>query len=552
MVEGLLYSQIGYDLGMPMRAAVCGEVAQLRDGTFSLRSVAGRLVAEGPLHAWGRRWGRDWWIADFSRIAVEGAYKLDILKPDGRTWRSAQVQVGKDLLWKQTFRHVALEQARKRAIFAAAKVGWFDAGMSWQEANSHCSFIIGLTDVLEFAAGKISDAERKLVEQQIINGCQYLALCQDRAAELNHPAGSLSHEVPKYETIILPHDACKAVVAWARASRLLGSECLKEKQDYLQRARKAFSYVSQTQPSRVGFSGLPRGVADDFQVPDQWATRDLVVQLWGALELAMCGLEQYRDDFTAIARVVLQRQIPHEQAEDKYFGHFYEFSGCGYSEKAWTHSLVNKQWGIDAGATFPNYILPLIRACELWHDHPDVQDWRKAVQQFAYGYFQPACEASPFHIMPLGYFPGQGIINFAGLWHGMNAVYGLSAALAIELSHFLEDRSFLEIAVGNLQWIAGLNVGVTRESLAGCVMFDMDIPEGEALPASMIFGVGQRCAGGWTTMRGSICNGFAVGEQFKFDLAPTMENDAKITLTDEDWITHCGGWLSGLSRLASL
>jgi hypothetical protein len=83
-------------------------------------------------------------------------------------------------------------------------------------------------------------------------------------------------------------------------------------------------------------------------------------------------------------------------------------------------------------------------------------------------------------------------------------------------------------------------------------MFDTDIPEHEALPASMIHGVGQRWAGGWTTMRGSICNGFATGEQFKFDVPPTLENDSKITFTDEDWITHCGGWLSGCSRLLTV
>lgn len=550
--QGLLFSQIGYDLGLPMRAAVCGPAGMLgARPTFALRTPTARLVGEGALHDWGSKWGRQWWVIDFSHIAAEGAYRLDVIHENGRIWKSGELEIGKGLLWKQTFRHVALEQARKRAIFAGAKVGWFDAGMHWQECNSHCSYVIGMTDVLEFAPSRLSPEERELLEKQIINGCDYLCFLAKRAIELGNPEGSLCHEVPKWEKIILPHDAAKAVVAWTRAFRFLSNTHAEKKKQYLDHARKSFAYLRSAKPMTVGFNRLPRAVSADFVVPEQWATRDLVMIAWSCLELALAGFEQHKDDFAATVQDLLKRQIPRDKAEEKLFGHFYEFEGCGFSEKAWTHSIEKQEWGIDAGASYPNYLIPLIRACEVWPDHPDAATWRSAISRFAYGYLQPGCLANPMGIVPQGVFPGQGVINFAGLWHGMNAAYGCTAALAAELSHFLEDKAFLEIAAGNMQWIAGLNVGLTREALKSCVMFDMDLPEGETLPVSMIHGVGKRWAGGWTTMRGSICNGFSVGEQFKYDTEPTVENDAKIVLTDEDWITHSGAWLSGLSRLCT-
>ena len=111
-------------------------------------------------------------------------------------------------------------------------------------------------------------------------------------------------------------------------------------------------------------------------------------------------------------------------------------------------------------------------------------------------------------------------------------------------------KKLKEIAYGNLQWLAGLNSGITNENLKqGCVIFSTDIPEGAALPASMMCGVGSRWAGTWFQTRGVICNGFSTGEQFKYDTEPKKVNDGPFSLTDEDWIPHSAGWLTGLMRL---
>jgi hypothetical protein len=98
--------------------------------------------------------------------------------------------------------------------------------------------------------------------------------------------------------------------------------------------------------------------------------------------------------------------------------------------------------------------------------------------------------------------------------------------------------------------LAGLNAGITKENVAlGCVVFSTDVPEGAALPASMMCGVGTRWAGTWFQTRGVICNGFSTGKQFVYDTEPKKANDGPNSLTDEDWIPHSAGWLTGLMRL---
>jgi hypothetical protein len=105
-----------------------------------------------------------------------------------------------------------------------------------------------------------------------------------------------------------------------------------------------------------------------------------------------------------------------------------------------------------------------------------------------------------------------------------------------------------DIAYGNLQWIAGLNAGITKENLKASVVYTEDVPEGVALPSSMICGVGNRWSGTWFQTRGVICNGFSTGEQFKMDVFANRENDGPFSFTDEDWIPHSSGWLTGLMK----
>jgi len=246
----------------------------------------------------------------------------------------------------------------------------------------------------------------------------------------------------------------------------------------------------------------------------------------------------------------MARQIPKEQSEDGYFGHFKEFNSVSYSEKSFIQGIVHGQFGADIGGFYPNYLMPIIEMLKLWPDEADAPKWKNCLQQFSYGYLIPSCENNPFLLVPQGIFGKEGPVWFCGTFHGTNAIYGYTAALALELSRLFNEPKLKNIAYGNLQWLVGLNGGITRENLReGCVIFSTDVPENIALPASMMCGVGSRWAGTWFQTRGIICNGFSTGKQFVYDTEPKKANDGPFSLTDEDWIPHSAGWLTGLMRL---
>lgn len=220
------------------------------------------------------------------------------------------------------------------------------------------------------------------------------------------------------------------------------------------------------------------------------------------------------------------------------------------SEKSWIHGIVNNQFGADIGGIYPNYLIPLLEMITIWPEHEDANLWRETLLNFTYGYLIPSCEKNPFLLVPQGIFGDEGPIWFCGTFHGTNAVYGYTAALASELSKFFDEPKLKNIAYSNLLWLAGLNAGITKENLTeGCVIYSTDLPDGLALPVSQMCGVGNRWAGTWFQTRGVICNGFTTGKQFVYDVEPKKENDGPFSFTDEDWIPHSAAWLTGLIRI---
>jgi hypothetical protein len=336
-------------------------------------------------------------------------------------------------------------------------------------------------------------------------------------------------------------------VAWARAARLLWEIYPEKSRSYLTRAVKAYTWllINGPQPDAVGFHPYPHGAPDGYVPPREWMTRDLLMLAWGAVELVKAGLPEFKEDAVAFARQAIARQVPAGQPEGEFYGHFYTFDDQRFTEKAWVHHHV----GHDTGAIFPYYVVPLIEMCRMWDEHPDRPAWRKSIDDLVYGYLIPACSQNPFYLLPAGYFTGEGLLGFGGQWHGINASYAFGASLMLQIEMLTGERKLRQLATGNLQWIAGLNAGITRNALKGALMFRADIPTGAAEPYSMICGIGRQSAGSWTGIPGSICNGFDIDEQFNFNTPPTREADGPWMFTDEDWIPHAGGWLSALANL---
>ncbi|TVR52048.1 MAG: hypothetical protein EA426_19320 [Spirochaetaceae bacterium] len=547
-VHGFLYSQIGYDSGDPMRALIRSDdrdhVAE--SATFSVTDSDGNEVTTGPVRYWGFAWKTHWWQIDFSGVYESGEYVITVSDAGKTLYTSDPTTIGEHVVWDASFEAVALYQLEERARLARNGVGWKDCGAEWREANSHATMVIGLCTALDLGFEWIDGANTERLRAQIHRGCEYLAILQDTAARLGAPDGSVVHEIPNH-MVIIPGDSAQAAVAFGYAARLIADIESDRSAEYVSRAEAAMEYLLLRAEPHSGdnFSASNHGAPAGYVVPPEFMTRDIAMMIWACLELYAAGQTTYKGHAVRLARELIARQITEAEKEGEFYGHFRTFPGSPFTEKANCHHHV----GHDTGTTFPHYIVPLLEMRRRWPDHPDAQTWTETIRRFAYGYFLPACSLNPFYLLPMGYFTGQGILSFCGPWHGINTSYGFGAALAVALEGATGDRTFREIAVGNLQWIAGLNAGITAESFGGCVKWKENVPPGVALPYSQVYGVGTRYTGNWTGIRGTIPNGFDVNPQFQLVVEPTVENDEPKLFTDEDWIPHGAGFIAGLATL---
>jgi hypothetical protein len=543
---GLLVSQIGYDLRAPMRALYRGPLPT--GASFRLVNADGETLLHKPLEDWGECWQSHWWIADFSELNQAGVYTI-VLEGEGlQPVVSDPFEVDQYLLWTKTVLTVGIEQFEQRVERARYGQGWKDCGADWREVGSHTGAIIGLTDLLNIGFEWLGQDDSLRLARQIMHGCDYLVACQQRAEDLGLPAGALVHEMPNHPHLI-PQDQGQAVVALARAARYVYEIDRERSLDYLARAAQAYEfYTRRCRPGGLpNFAPMLHGAPPDY-VPTSFMTGDLLMMVWGAVELAKSGKAEYLDEGVRRAGEMLRRQVKKDAPEGEYYGHFYTFEDCLFTEKAFIHHHV----GHDTSMFFNHYMAPLMDLLGQLPDHPDAPRWQQAVRDFAYGYFLPACRKNPFYLLPQGYYAGQGLLSFGGPWHGFNVCYGYAAALALKLESFLGDPAFRDIAVGNLQWIAGLNSGMTSASFEGAVMFRAEIPEGEAQAYSHMHGIGTRSVRAWSQIPGSIGNGYCTNRQFHMEVEPTVQNDVPRRYSDEDWIPHAGGWVSGVVHLRQM
>jgi hypothetical protein len=544
---GLLASMIGYEADRVQSAILRNPPAACAE-FFLLKVADGGIVRRGLLGEAREHWGARWVRVEWDPLPA-GEYELRV---PGMPGPSAFIRVGEDVLWQETFHHVAVDQMNRRAHVVSSRLGWQDCGFPLREANSHAACMIGLADALQFRGEELSEVARGRLRWHLAHGSRYLAKLQDIAAEKHGVNGGLVHAMETHESDVLFDDATKAVVAWLHALRELAEHDAAERSDWLRRARAAYDWAARcAPPSAKSFDPIPHGAPPDFVPAPEFATNQLMMRAWAAYELVAAGQEDLADDFFDLLRQLMARQIEPATAAG-VSGHFRLFSTGELTNKAWTHHLPKQALGYDLGATFPDYLLPFIRAAQRWPDHADAPRWLETVRRYAYGYYLPAARANAFRLLPLGDFGPEGLLWFAGSWHGANALYGFAAALGCEFAALFDDPEFERVAYDNLQWIAGRNCGLTAESLKHSVIFSCDVPAGVALPVSMIHGVGRRWAGGFACFRGGICNGFSAGDAFVFDVPAKREKDAPSAFTDEDWITHAGAWLSGLARLGRL
>ena len=553
-VAGLLYSQVGYEKGRPVRIVIRLPKKELlsQKALCKLIATGNEKNYESGLSYWGEIWKSHWWVAEFRDINESGEWEIEVNNNGEIVFYSRGLQVAENILWNKTILYSSVDMLERRRHFTKVGAGWQDAGTLWVESPAQSAMIIALTELLEVCADRFDMKFKERIYTQLIIGCNYLVMTQEKAHELGYPKGSMSHDLLGHEHDILPQDVVKAVIALFKTARILPDQYMERKKRYAQVADLGLDWLmNQAKPmGDFGMSLRQRALLPDTRIPkDEWMTRDLIAMCWAALEKWELEGNSSTEECINFARQVMERQIPENKPENGFWGHFFEFGSMEHSEKSWCHGIVDNKFGADIGGIYPNYLMPFIEMLQLWPEHEDAGKWKETLEKFAKGYLIPVCTSNPFMIIPLGIFGNEGPVWFAGPFHGTNTIYGYTAALALELSKLFNQPLLKEIAYGNLQWLAGLNAGITQENLKQAVIFSTDVPEGLALPSSMICNIGNRWAGTWFNTRGVICNGFSAGTQFRFDIDPTKQNDGPFSFTDEDWIPHSAGWLTALIRL---
>jgi len=548
---GLLASQIGYDCNDPKRILLRSESYLSESLSYTIHSWPHlKEVYSGLLKYWGEPWGSYWWVLDFSELDEEGDYLVTV-NGDNVVLRES-IRIAKNCLWESTFSHVAISQFEKREeLVPFQKPGWKDCGSKFKELSSHCLTILGMLDILITGFEKyLSRDEQLRLQSQIANGCDYILHCQQLASQRRMPDGVFVHDIPGDSNTIDSENAL-ATATLAYSGRVFSAIDFKRSSLYLKASEKTIAYwkSGERYGMKENFHATSYGFEENAPIPNSDKTHDLFMILWATVELCKAGLN-YRDDVVEIANSIINRQVSKDQNIKGFYGNFYTYEGYQKTERANTHHHV----GYDTGIVIPHFIAPFVDMLRMWPKHKDAIKWKKLIDDFVEGYFIPACQTNPFFLLPMAIDEDTGVLQFLSTWHGINATYGFTAALAAKLEGFLGKKELRMIAVGNLQWIAGLNSGIYPSMLVGCVTWttDSDLNDDRYTAFSQIVGIGKRSVGCWSGIKGSIVNGICAMKQFHLPEQIDPKDDLPAYFGDEDWIPHAGGWLSGLAHLREI
>ncbi len=543
----LTYSQVGYDLGLPKVAMIQHKDSTFlnNNASFTLnRITSDRKVFSGKIIAQGKKWDKFWWKVDFSDYDKSGEFYLKISKGKRIFFRSKKdlpIKISNNLLWNKTWYPTALQHLHIRdSLSYKPEGGWKDCGSPLQEVSSHIIMLNALCDLIELTADELTASQLEETYKQLEIGANYVALCQDKAKELGFQEGAVIHEMRENFKVVTGNVAKTAMIL-ARISRLIEHRNSSLAKNYKERSIKAYNWINTFGPvlhwDNTDYFAITHGAPYGMRKPPkEFMTRDLMMMLWASIELYKTGEASYKERAIDYANRIMARQVPKEKAEEGLFGHFYTYDSHDFTEKANIHcGAWNANYkAYNQGGHFPHYLIPFIEMNKLWPDNENAKRWHDTVRNFAYYYFLPATNQNPFKILPAGYYKGEGLLNWSGWYHGHNKIFGYAAGLAMEFYRLYSDKQFIDIAIGNLQWIAGLHSGFHENN--------------SDFSASMIVGVGNHYKEDWDAMVGTITNGFEADGQFRLE-KPSKETDLPIVFGDEGGIHHPAGWISGLTRL---
>ncbi len=185
-ISGLLFSQIGYELGLPVRVVLRLPKKELLQGktTCKRSPLSGEKTYETEFKSHFHIWGSHWWVADFRTIDEAGEWDVKVWNENDCVFDDRGLKVGKNILWNETIEYASVDMLERRVHFIGVGAGWQDAGTLWVESPAQSAIIIALEELLEVKKDSFDNQFQERIYTQIAVGCDYLVMTQNKAEEL--------------------------------------------------------------------------------------------------------------------------------------------------------------------------------------------------------------------------------------------------------------------------------------------------------------------------------------------------------------------------------
>ncbi|MFV0268189.1 MAG: hypothetical protein ACK5HT_13770 [Draconibacterium sp.] len=139
---GLLYSQVGYETGLPVRIVVRLPEKGLMPETVNctLTTGTGETKYKTTCNYWGELWKNHWWVDEFNPIDEEGEWGVEINDRNTVLFRGYGLRVKNNILWDSTIEWSGVDMLERRSHFTGVGSGWQDAGTKWVESPAQWSY----------------------------------------------------------------------------------------------------------------------------------------------------------------------------------------------------------------------------------------------------------------------------------------------------------------------------------------------------------------------------------------------------------------------------
>jgi hypothetical protein len=171
-IKGLLFSQLGYEIGLPVRIIIRLPEKDMvgAAATCILTSSSGKTIST-PCQYWGSIWDAHWWIAEFDKIQEEDTWSIHVMDSGKTMYTDEGLKTAHRTLWNQTAVLSSVDMLERRAHFTKVGAGWQDAGALWVESPAQSGMIICLEDRGEKSTERFDLTYFERLEKQITGGC---------------------------------------------------------------------------------------------------------------------------------------------------------------------------------------------------------------------------------------------------------------------------------------------------------------------------------------------------------------------------------------------